>query len=246
MSSKTVLGVVTAIVMASLIGYFVWRRRVGCPCQSASLNENKGVLKQINVLWKVCPALRLLVPDWQAFSEADRVLLENNSSHRSTVILAFQRGHLPALTSVIHRYLIHDGLPKPTLDKNYLMDLRERWQIAGNALKRHQESRIFLGKPMELFVANDLENAGTPIVGLAATGARYDVVGRDISAEVKFIGTQDDAFMDIEASSTTGGISGGLIDPYAASDYLLCRIFEAVKQLQGATTQKMAVIVLDD
>ena len=209
------------------------------------------LLDQFKALWDECPALRLLlIPDWPAFEEADRRLQTSESSHRSILLLAFERGHLFRLTSLIHGYLFDGTGLRKNLTKDYRNELRERWLVHLDPLKRHSKSRAYLGKPLELFVAQDLENSGMTIVGLEATGGPCDIIasnnGESVFVEVKFIGTDDQTFSQIENASMSGGISVGFNDPYSASDYLLSRLFEAAKQLELMDGRRIATVVIDD
>jgi len=53
---------------------------------------------------------------------------------------------------------------KPSLTQDYRNQFKEIWQTRRDAMDRHRISRIFLGKPMELFIAKDLEGSGISIV----------------------------------------------------------------------------------
>lgn len=110
--------------------------------------------------------------------------------------------------------------------------------------------RIYLGKPMELFVAQHLEGSGISIVGLEATGRECDIIGlnngENVFAEVKFIGTDDATFSAIEKSVTQGGVIVGFGDLPTAHDYLISRLFEAAKQLEAVGRKRIAIAVIDD
>jgi hypothetical protein len=139
---------------------------------------------------------------------------------------------------------------KSTVTRDYKIQLREQWHEAADSMERHKHSRMYLGRPMELFVAQDLEISVAVILDLEATGANCDVVlsigTRLFFVEVKFIGTADSSFFAIEESLTKGGISIGMNDPYSASDYLLSRLLEAAKQLEKQNDGRIAVAVIDD
>jgi len=154
------------------------------------------------------------------------------------------------MTSVIHRYLLDGQAVKASVTRDYRNQLREQWQIRYAASERQKHSRIYLGKPMELLVAQDLEHAGVSIVDLEATGGPCDIVAlrneENLFVEVKFIGTDDATFLAIENSFSTGGVTVGFGDPYSASDYLLSRLFEAAKQLEKVNGRRLAVVVIDD
>jgi hypothetical protein len=190
----------------------------------------------------------LLIPEWEPFKEADRLLQEGGATHRSMPLLAFERGHLSNITSVLHRYLLNGDSLKPNLTADYRNQLKEKWHRRGDPMDRHRISRIYLGKPMELLVANDFERTGIAIKDLEATGGPCDILGskegNQLFAEVKFIGTDDATFLAIETSTT--GVSVGMNDPYAAADYLLSRLFEAAKQLERFDGIRIAVAVIDN
>jgi hypothetical protein len=129
-----------------------------------------GVARAIqNLLVKLPGIDALLIPQWQPFEEADRLLQGSQSTHCSMLLLAFERGYLPRLTSVLHRYLLKGDMVDPKVTEHYRNQLREHWLVRNTALKRHRESRSYLGKPMELFVAQHLEQSGFFITALEAT-----------------------------------------------------------------------------
>jgi hypothetical protein len=222
-----------------------------CACESLTFDRDHHLLQQFKACWSKCPALnQLLIPDWASFEVADRSLTETGATHRSMPLLAFERGYLPRLTGVIHKYLMDGDAVKTSVTKDYRRALRERWHRCDDPLERHRHSRSYLGKPVELLVAQDLEGAGMAIVGLEATGQESDIVasrnGDILFAEVKFIGTEDGTFSAIENDLTTGGVSVFFRDPDVAHDYLLTRLFEAAKQLEGKDGRRMAIAVIDD
>jgi hypothetical protein len=224
-----------------------------CACESLTFDKNyKELLQQFKSCWSNCPALnQLLIPDWTAFEEADHSLMKSVATHRSMPLLAFQEGYLPRLTRVIHKYLMDGDAVKASVTANYRSDLRERWQQCDDPLERHRHSSMYLGKPMELFVAQDLESTGIAVVGLEATGQECDIVGVDngqrLCVEVKFIGTENATFLAIEKSLTEGGIIGGFSEkPYTAHDYLISRLFEAAKKLEVVGGKRIAAAVIDD
>jgi hypothetical protein len=138
--------------------------------------------------------------------------------------------------------------PKANLKKDYRNQLSETWHMRDDAMERHRISRSYLGRPTELLVAKDLEDSGVVILDLEATGGPCDIVGSkkgtQLSAEVKFIGTDNATFLAIETSTT--GVSVGVKDPYTAADYLLSRLFEAAKQLEKFDGIRIAVAVIDN
>jgi hypothetical protein len=222
-----------------------------CACEKLTCNNDQDLLQQFKACWSACPALNLLlIPDWLEFEELDRFLVESGSNHRSMPLLAFERGYLPRLTGVIHKYLMDGAAVKNSVSRDYRSELRERWQRCDDPLERHRRARGYLGKPIELFVAQDLENSSIAIVGLEATGYDSDIVGSRngeiLFAEVKFIGTDDATFSAIESDLTTGGVSVLFRDPDATHDYLISRLFEAAKQLEARDGIRMAAAVIDN
>src|SRR5436190_10865741 len=142
--------------------------------RKASLRDWRSLVPEFKTVWENCAALHcLLLPDWSEFEKADRTLVDGDSSDRSMMLLAFERGHLQRLTGLVHRYLMDGNTPKSTVIKQYRQDLQEQWIYKDELPARHQKSRMFLGKLIELLVAQGLEESGIHIDGLAATGADY-------------------------------------------------------------------------
>lgn len=121
-------------------------------------------------------------------------------------------------------------------------------------VSRHRKWRTFQGRLAELRCAIWLEQESYKIVGLEATRHR-DARGPDIEAvsqrgcrvafEVKFIGQEDWDF-DLVNKSIAGLTSVVPISPYAATNYLLFRAYEAAHQLQMMRTRKIVVLIVDD
>jgi hypothetical protein len=66
---------------------------MACARELMTFDINKDLLQQFKGCWMECPALNLLlIPDWAAFEDADRFLMETGSTHRSMPLLAFERG----------------------------------------------------------------------------------------------------------------------------------------------------------
>jgi hypothetical protein len=133
---------------------------------------------------------------------------------------------------------------KPSVNRQYVKDLRETWTGRADALEQHQAARLFLGKLIELLVAAWVEHReGANVVGLAATGAPHDVIfdrkGVLEPTEIKFIGTEDQDFERISQNA----ISGGAVDTDTARDYLLSRLYEAARQTPAGGA---VIIVIDD
>ena len=219
-----------------------------CSLAPASLDGDE-VLRAFAQLRKDCPALRTLVPDdlWPSFEAWDRVA-DRDAYHRSICVLALQRGHIRQITEPIHRYLLEGGGLQPNVQEQYIRDLQERWMLASAPLERHRQSRIFMGRIVELQCAAWLESAGWEVTGLAALGDGPDILARKehqrIAFEVKAIGTQDAAFMSVLASLHNEP-SGRSCSPDAAVNYLLFRTYEAAKQLHSEGEGRVAIVVID-
>jgi len=174
--------------------------------------------------------------------------IELAAQHRSTLLLAYQRGNLPQITGPLHRFLLDGDSIRPDVSVQYQKDLRERWFESDLPGKRHKDSRAFWGRVAELQVAAWLEVQGHTIVEMEATssaGARCpDIVadhnGARTAYEVKAIG-QDDA--DFALTLDPPG-SWGWQSPCDAMNYLLVRVYEAAKQLRSRAESRTAVIVV--
>jgi hypothetical protein len=161
-----------------------------------------------------------------------------------------ERGYLGRVTSAVHRYLMTAGVPRPNVRQQYLQDLRERWMLYADPHERHQKARIFLGRLVELQVAEWLEFQGWTVSGLEALRQGPDIEastpdGRPTAFEVKFIGTENDDFAQI-LESLSGQSAGGPVSPYDTANYLLFRVYEAAKQLQRSTCNRIAVVVVEE
>src|SRR5437667_6849474 len=150
-----------------------------CRCLSATVNDEERSLDELQNLRDGCPALCLMIPDWNQFAAANASLEAGSSGHRSVLLLAFERGHLGRITGGIHRYLLVGDEPHPKLTRQYLQDLRELWILRTDALDRHRKSRIYFGKLMELFVAEWSESQGWKLRGLEALGDANDVIAEE-------------------------------------------------------------------
>lgn len=199
-----------------------------------------------------CPALhRIFIPDevWPDFqqwhSQPDTV-----AYHRSSLLLAMERGHLGRVTSAVHRFLMTAGFPRPDVRQQYLQDLRERWMLYLDPIERHQKARMFSGRLVELQFAEWLESQGWTVSSLEALreGPDIEAYATDSGTtafEVKFIGTENDDFALI-LESLTSQSAGGPVSPYDAANYLLFRVYEAAKQLQQIARDRIAVVVVEE
>jgi hypothetical protein len=227
-------------------------------CCSDPYREGRELLDQFAEIRRGCPVLgQLLVPDadWNAFQEWDRQP-RDDVHHRSMLLLALERDHLGALTGPLHRFLVEDGRVKATVTKQYRQDLRERWLVKSTEVERHQKSRGFLGKVVELHVAAWLEQRAWRVVNLAALGGQFDIEATPpeqvdgapaapIPIEVKFIGTEDPDFGAVLQSARTGPHADSRSLP-AAANYAQFRLYEAALQIQKAGARGIAILVIDD
>lgn len=140
--------------------------------------------------------------------------------------------------------------------KQYLKDLRERWMYYSDSdpMKRHQKFRSFFGKVVELQFAEWLESQGWTVSKLEALREGPDIEaktidGRFTSFEVKFIGQEEYDFEKLLESikkEQEEGDGGGSTSSYVAANYLLFRAYEAAKQLQKTTYDRIAVLVISE
>lgn len=181
---------------------------ITCACMAA-INDVEMVrepggqipLQGFTALRENCLALReILVPEqiWPQFrqwhSSPDDV-----ASHSSVVLLAFRRGYLPRVTAPIHRYLMSSAGILPSVSRQYVKDLREKWMLDADPIERHRLSRIFRGRLIELQFASWLESQSHTIVGLEAIREGPDIEtlsesGQVSAFEVKFFGMEDRDF----------------------------------------------------
>lgn len=222
-----------------------------CPCQSPLLAEVTPI-ENLEKVREVCPALQqVYLPDdiWPAVkarhSTSDSVAL-----HHSVLVLALDRGHLARLTNPIHRYLLQNDAVATGLRAQYKEDLKERWMLKANHLRRHQLSRIYLGRITELQVADWLGSQGWTITELEAFREGSDVTGvhpceGETDVEIKMVGTED---ADVESivQSLAGQPAIRRKSPYAAVNYLLFRVYEAAMQLQRFGRRRAAAVVISD
>lgn len=223
-----------------------------CRCQGHYGDLGERLLDTFAAVREHCPALkRILIPDevWSAFQEWNREPLDD-AHHRSILLLAMDRGSLYRITSVIHRYLIEAGAPRPNLRQQYLQDLQEHWMACKDPLERHRKARAFLGRLIELQCAGWLESRGWTIEGLEAFREGPDIEARIDSGvvtafEVKFIGSEDEDFL-LVLNSLRGRSAARSSSPYAAANYLLFRAYEAAKQLKRTALRRIAVLVVHE
>jgi hypothetical protein len=221
---------------------------LSCGCATAR-DDDQPLLEQFAKVRDDCPALRLLLlPDntWPAL----RAALErppDDALHGSVLVLAFDRGHLPNVTSPIHRYLLQGDSVKAEVTRQYRQDLRERWLLKPDLLERHQRYRGFMGKLVELRVAEWLESQGWTIGTLEAYRPGPDIGallhGEALALEVKYFDREDSDFLTVVESRKSGPHADSL-DLYGAINYLVFRAYEAAKQLQRGNVPRRAVLLV--
>ena len=224
-----------------------------CPCKTASAVDRDNLLEGLRALRNGCSALnQILVPDWEAFEQADRKLEGNRATHRSMLLLALERGHISRITFPIHLYLMESEQPKKELTKQYRKDLQEHWFMEDDELKRHNISRTYLGRLVELQCAQWIEEQNWQVQNLEALGGNFDIEafsprGDTWAIEVKYIGQEDWDFVDISESMDRNGVGKGrAVSLYAPSDRILFKIYEAAKQLSDFPQARLAVLVISD
>jgi len=157
---------------------------------------------------------------------------------------------LGRVTSPVHRYLILEGRPRQEVRRQYLEDLRERWMLPLDPMERNKRYKRFSGKLVELQVAEWLEYQGRRVSGLEALREGPDIEacakdGRATAFEVKYIGTEDEDFALI-LESLAGGPAIRTVSQYDAANYLLFRMYEAAKQLERLSCDRIGVVVVED
>ncbi|TDJ52321.1 MAG: hypothetical protein E2O43_04465 [Nitrospina sp.] len=184
---------------------------------------------------------------WNKFKSADqfggRTL--DDTHHRSIVLLGLERGYLGKITSPIHKFILNNSLTT----QDYKSSLNETWLFAEEGLERNKIFKIFIGKLSELCYANYLEDNGYKIKNLEAWGGPFDISaskkGKTFDFEAKFIGLSDDNFANI-VDELAGNPKGYSWDANEANDYLLLRIYESAKQLEGSgASKKFSVMIID-
>ena len=224
-----------------------------CSCVApATLDEFFEDISPFELVRASCPALsQVVVPDsiwtqYKAFclSEFD------DANFRPITWLAFRRGYLANFTRPIHRFVL-DGRKEgvqPT-DK-CLKDLCERWFLKSDVMARFQVSKRFEACIAELRFAEWLERGSWNITNLEVYGGKHDVEASsdklaDTTFELKYLGTDTERFL-ASVAAIRAGVAFGYGNPHGATDYLLCRVYEAAKQLESANGRRVAAIILTD
>jgi len=118
-----------------------------------------------------------------------------------------------------------------------------------DSLERHQRSRVFTGRIVELQSAAWLEMRGWSITGLEALRPGPDIeASRDDqphAIEVKAIGRQDEAFEAMLKSLRNEGVLRWM-SPDGAINYLLFRAYECGKQLSDRVSRRVAILSIEE
>ncbi len=223
---------------------------VTCLCAAPRSDTAEPDVETLATVREHCPVLRkLLAPNdiWPAIV-AD-ASAPNDASHRSYLLLAYERGCLARITGPVHKLLFDGSALRSSLTKQYRRDLSEHWLLATDKVARHERFRRFLGKLVELQVANWLVDRGWRIMELEALGSEYDVVGFSPeqilhSFEVKYIGQTTDDFLSI-CGALAGGSAALWTSVYGSVNYLVFRVYEAAKKLRRSSGLKSVVVVID-
>lgn len=225
-------------------------RGMTCRCAEAYPGGGDRVELFVDVRLS-CPALRhVLLPDdaWPLIVAAER-RRPDAAFHASYLLLAFERGCLASITAPVHRFLLKGDRTDPRLTAQYRQDLRERWLVEADEVRRHERFRQFFGKIVELRLAYWIANRDFNITALEALGGNADIVaespaGDTCSFEVKYIGQETNDFREV-VRALAGETAGGAISPYTAANYLLFRTYEAARRLRGCEGAPVVVIVID-
>jgi len=254
-----------------------------CPCFSATPIERQYLLEYFESIREKCSALKeILVPDnvRHQFKEVAEKEMDE-AKHYPILLSALRWGYLKKITSPVHKYLIENGRPKKQLKRQYLEDLIEKWMISKeelkpkDELKRHQESRGYLGKLIEIQIAEWLEVQDWKINNLEAICGKFDIEasspdGNEYAFEIKYIGQEDDKFLAVVDSDippdrfkllieklTKKGdepkikrlvekCKSRTFDPYSGSNFIVLRAYEAAKQLHISSKRRIAIIVISN
>lgn len=224
-----------------------------CECNRKRIPDRSMVLRDFELVRQKCSALhQVVIPDniWPKYfsfcnSEKDEAL------HCPIAFLAYSRGFLGNFTAPIHRFLLEGPPPERKVTKQYQKDLLEDWFLQSNYKSRFEKSRIFQGRWGELCFALWLDQAGWRIENIEAYGGPFDVeaissMGTKCAFEVKYLGNEECLFELRVTANLRGGVAGKSMPVYPPLDYLLFRLYEASKKLDGYSGHKIVVAILTD
>ena len=142
-----------------------------CSCSQTQPRRGESLLQIFGEVREMCPALsKVLLPAdaWEALVAAER-RPPDAARHASSVLLAFEQGHLAKITAPVHRFLLDGAEPRPNLTPQYREDLQERWLLAQNEAARHERFQKFFGKIAELLLAQWLVEQTWTVRGLGGS-----------------------------------------------------------------------------
>jgi Holliday junction resolvase-like predicted endonuclease len=221
-----------------------------CACLNQNHTSDNSVMDDLMIIREKCLVLReLLIPDCSVFRTYDVSLVENDTVHRSMLLLAYERGHLKKITLPIHRFLEQRGNLKKTLTEQYRQDLKENWLSNKDALDRQKRFKSYFGKIVELQCAEWLYEHGWEICNLEALGGNIDIlainkISKRVAFEIKYIGLEDWDFVDI-VESINGVGKGRAVSPQTAANFLLFKAYTAGKQLNLIPHSRICIIVIN-
>lgn len=231
-------------------------RKDDCSCQTVPAGNWETAQKLVAPLAAIrdkCSALqKIIIPDeiWEEYYRTAQQPYDQ-AFHGYAMILALTTGRLPQWTTPIHNFLLIGSEPRQELSAQYRRDLQERWMLAELEGDRHDRSKRFHGKHLELQFARWLEDQGWNITGLEALGAANDIQsctdsGTPCALELKYIQQQKSNFERNVEGLATGEFVFLDIDVPGARNWLVYRAYEAAKQFESVDpdTRKIAVVVI--
>jgi hypothetical protein len=223
-----------------------------CVCGAAMPPREQSPIASFSEIRAGCPALRkVLLPDsiWNEFQDWCNQL--DDIAERSVLHEAYRCGCLGRVTSPIHRYLLESGTVRTNVRKQYVTDLQETWLREREPLKRHRQWKIFYGRLAELLLAAWLTEQSYTISDLevlregSSDIEAVSPAGLKSAFEVKFIGSEASDF-EMQVKSLVGKPSLYSVSPYRAINYLTFLVYTAAKQLQRASTNRTAILIVDE
>ena len=169
--------------------------------------------------------------------------------HCSVPFLAYLRDCLPDFTASLHRFATSAANVRGNINPQYLSDLRETWFFEVDEISRFKKARTYLSRLAELDFARALEAKRWKITNLEMYGGQFDVEGIDehgvnMAFEVKFLAQREVLFELNRASFASPTV--GWLGVYSPVDYLIFRLYEAARQLQGTQLRRVAVAIVSD
>ncbi len=222
-----------------------------CACFDNSLPvDNANLIDAFYQLRKMCPVLKLTIADeiekkHKLFTKSE----PDEANHCSIPFLAYRDGYLAEFTEALHRFVLDGNECRVKVTAQYKKDLRETWVLEIDENSRYKKARNYLSRLAELHFARWLETHQWQVHNLELYGGQFDVEGIDSNQvdtafEIKFFGEREVLFELIRDSYTNAIV--GRLGVYSPIDYLIFRVYEAARQLQSASTHRIAVVVLSD